>query len=199
MSATKTSPKLYGMGAEFQSAKDVYEAAQKIRDLGFIRWDVHSPFPIHGMDDAMGLPRSRVSLFSIIGGCTGTLTALTLIFLTAADYRELLPRWIPVNLIPSYPLIVHGKPFFAFEPSFPVFFELTILLTAFGTVLGLLLLGVIPRYNHPVFNWDRFARVTDDRFFIVIEATDPKFDEVKTRELLHELGGSQISLIRHDP
>ncbi len=196
---TTTLPKLYGMGAEFQSAKDVYEAAQKIRDLGFIRWDVHSPFPIHGMDDAMGLKRSRVSLFSIIGGITGSLTALFLIFITSADYRHLVPDWFPVTLVPSYPLIVQGKPFFAFEPSFPIFFELTILLTAFGTVLGLLTLGVLPRLNHPVFNWDRFSRVTDDKFFIVIEATDPQFDEVKTRELLHELGGSQISLIRHDP
>jgi hypothetical protein len=197
MSKTKE-PALYGIGAEFNSAKDVYEAAQKIRDLGFIRWDVHTPFPVHGMDQAMGLKRSRVSLISLLGGITGSLTALTLIFLTSADYRHLIPDWFPVTLIPSYPLIVHGKPFFAFEPSFPIFFELTILLTAFGTVLGLLCFGAIPRLNHPVFNWERFSRVTDDKFFIVIEATDPKFDEVKTRELLHELGGSQISLIRHD-
>jgi hypothetical protein len=197
MSKTKE-PALYGIGAEFNSAKDVYEAAQKIRDLGFIRWDVHTPFPVHGMDQAMGLKRSRVSLISLLGGITGSLTALTLIFLTSADYRHLIPDWFPVTLIPSYPLIVHGKPFFAFEPSFPIFFELTILLTAFGTVLGLLCFSAIPRLNHPVFNWERFSRVTDDKFFIVIEATDPKFDEVKTRELLHELGGSQISLIRHD-
>ena len=197
MSNTKE-PALFGIGAEFNSAKDVYEAAKKIRDLGFIRWDVHTPFPIHGLDQAMGLKGSRVSLISLLGGATGAVVAFLLILLTSADYQHLVPDWFPITLVPSYPLIVHGKPYFAFEPTFPVYFELTILLTAFGTVLGLLCFGAIPRFNHPVFNWDRFSRVTDDKFFIVIEATDPLFDEVKTRQLLHQLGGTYISLIYHD-
>ena len=119
--ATKT---LYGLGAEFPSAAALLEAAKKIYAHGFKKWDVYSPFPIHGMDHAMGFKRSRVSLFSLIGGFTGLTTGFVLIYYTSAL---------------NYPLIVQGKPYFALEPSLPIFFELTILLTAFGTVLGLLL------------------------------------------------------------
>lgn len=143
-------PTLHGLGAEFPSAAALLHAAQKIHGLGFRRWDVYSPFPVHGMDHAMGFKRSRVSLFSLLGGITGLSTAFALIYYTSAI---------------NYPLIVQGKPYFALEPSLPIFFELTILLTAFGTVLGLLFLTLLPRLHHPVFNWDRFKKATDDGFF----------------------------------
>jgi hypothetical protein len=99
----------------------------------------------------------------------------------------------------NYPLIVQGKPYFALEPSLPIFFELTILLTAFGTILGLLLLTLLPRLHHPVFNWDRFQRATDDGFFLVLESTDPRFDTASSRELLHGIGGLHITEIFQDP
>ncbi len=179
--ATKT---LYGLGAEFSSAAGLLEAAKKIYAHGFKKWDVYSPFPIHGMDHAMGFKRSRVSLFSLIGGFTGLTTGFVLIYYTSAL---------------NYPLIVQGKPYFALEPSLPIFFELTILLTAFGTVLGLLLLTLLPRLHHPVFNWDRFQRATDDGFFLVLEVADPKFDPTASRQLLQGMGGTHITEIYQDP
>jgi len=175
---------LFGLGAEFSSAGALLEAAKKIHSLGFRKWDVYSPFPIHGMDHAMGFQRSRVSLFSLIGGCTGLSVAFILIYYTSAI---------------NYPLIVQGKPYFALEPSLPIFFELTILLTAFGTVLGLLLLTLLPRLHHPVFNWDRFQRATDDGFFLVLESTDPRFDTISSRQLLQGIGGLHITEIFQDP
>jgi hypothetical protein len=175
---------LFGLGAEFSSAGALLEAAKKVHSLGFRKWDVYSPFPIHGMDHAMGFQRSRVSLFSLIGGCTGLSVAFILIYYTSAI---------------NYPLIVQGKPYFALEPSLPIFFELTILLTAFGTVLGLLLLTLLPRLHHPVFNWDRFQRATDDGFFLVLESTDPRFDTTSSRQLLQGIGGLHITEIFQDP
>jgi hypothetical protein len=170
----------FGLGAQFASARELYEAAQKIRDAGYKRWDVHSPYPIHGMDAAMGLPGSKVSLFSLIGGAVGACSAFVLVYYTSAI---------------EYPLVVQGKPYFAFEPTFPVFFELTILLTAFFTVGAMFLLNLMPRYHHPVFEWDRFEKVTDDAFFIVVEAGDPLFSETETAELLRSLGGEHITRI----
>jgi hypothetical protein len=178
---TKT---LFGLGAEFSSAAALLEAAKKIYAHGFKKWDVYSPFPIHGMDHAMGFKRSRVSLFSLIGGFTGLTTGFVLIYYTSAL---------------NYPLIVQGKPYFALEPSLPIFFELTILLTAFGTILGLLLLTLLPRLHHPVFNWDRFQRATDDGFFLVLEVADPKFDPTASRQLLQGMGGTHITEIYQDP
>ncbi|NCY20948.1 DUF3341 domain-containing protein [bacterium] len=175
---------LHGLGAEFPTAADLLHAAKKIHALGFRRWDVYSPFPIHGMDHAMGFKRSRVSLFSLLGGITGLSTAFALIYYTSAI---------------NYPLIVQGKPYFALEPSLPIFFELTILLTAFGTVLGLLLLTLLPRLYHPVFNWDRFKKATDDGFFLVLEAADPRFQPDASRQLLADMGGTHISEIYQDP
>jgi hypothetical protein len=175
---------LHGLGAEFPTAASLLNAAKKVQALGFRRWDVYSPFPVHGMDHAMGFKRSRVSLFSLIGGFIGLGTAFALIYYTSAL---------------NYPLITQGKPYFALEPSLPIFFELTILLTAFGTVLGLLLLTLLPRFHHPVFNWDRFQRVTDDGFFIVLEATDPQFSQETARKVLQEAGGTHISEIFQDP
>jgi hypothetical protein len=177
-------PTLHGLGAEFPSAAALLHAAEKIHGLGFRRWDVYSPFPIHGMDHAMGFKRSRVSLFSLLGGITGLSTAFALIYYTSAI---------------NYPLIVQGKPYFALEPSLPIFFELTILLTAFGTVLGLLFLTLLPRLHHPVFNWDRFKKATDDGFFLVLEAADPRFHPDVSRKLLTEIGGTHISEIYQDP
>ncbi|NJK92050.1 MAG: DUF3341 domain-containing protein [Blastochloris sp.] len=175
-----TLSKIHGIGAEFQNAQSLYEAAKKLKSAGFKRWDVYSPYPIHGMDAAMGLPNSKVSFFSLIGGICGATAAFFLIWYTGGV---------------EYPMVVQGKPHFAFEPTFPVFFELTILLTAFFTVGSMFVLNFMPRFYHPVFNWDRFAKVTDDKFYAVIESSDPLFDEVGNKALLEELGGTEVTLI----
>jgi hypothetical protein len=176
--------KVYGLGCEFDSAASLMHAAEKIRDAGFTKWDVHTPFPVHGMDKAMGLGKSWLSAPVFIGGSTGFLTAILL------------------TCIPSfglYPLIVHGKPYDwrTLPAFFPIMFELTVLFSAFTTIFSLLIMNQLPKWYHPVFNWERFAKVTDDGFFLVIEARDPKFSETKTRSLLEEIGGQHVTLI-HD-
>lgn len=176
--------KVYGLGAEFDSAYDLLHAAEKIRDEGFKRWDVHTPFPVHGMDAAMGLGKSWLSTPVLIGGTTGFLTAVGLTFIPS--------QWL-------YPIIVHGKPFNLFTvPAFmPILFELTVLFSAFTTVFSIMAFNRLPMWYHPVFNWKRFERATDDGFFLVVEARDPKFNEGRTRELLESIGGKHVTLI-HD-
>ena len=176
--------KVYGLGAEFASAADLLAAAEKIRDAGFKKWDVHTPFPVHGMDAAMGLGKSWLSAPVLGGGFTGFSTAIGLTFI---------PSFI------LYPLIVHGKPYnpMTLPAFFPIMFELTILFSAFTIIGTLMVMSQLPKWYHPVFNWERFKRVTNDGFFLVIESADPKFSEAKTRELLESIGGQHVTLI-HD-
>src|SRR5215212_6410634 len=179
---TPSGNKVYGMAAEYSSAAALYEAAKHVRDAGFKRWDVHSPFPIHGMDDAMGLGKSWLSSVVLAGGITGLLTAMVLTFG---------PSWF------IYPLVVHGKPFdWRTVPAFfPIMFELTVLFSAFAAFFSVLIMNGLPRWNHPMFNWTRFKRATDDGFFLVIEARDPRFTEVEARELLESTGGEHITVV----
>ena len=184
-SAPATSRKLYAMGAEFSTAAGLFHAAEEARDAGFKRWDVFSPFPIHGMDDAMGLGKSIVSFIVLGCGLTGTCTAL-LLELGSAIYL--------------YPLVVQGKPtnFFTIPAFFPVIFELTVLFSAFGAVFGMLAMNLLPRWNHPLFNWDRFGKATDDGFFLVVEASDARFTEKDTQAFLEKVGGTSITLVYDD-
>ncbi|MCS7063257.1 MAG: DUF3341 domain-containing protein [Methylacidiphilales bacterium] len=186
----------WGIGAEFDSPASLLHAAKAIHNAGYKWWDVYTPFPIHGMDKAMGLNWSKVSVFAFIGGATGLTTGLLLTILTSIPR----PQWLAH--IPSgwlldlfYPLVVQGKPYLALPAFFPVLFELTILLTAFGTIAGVLITNRLPRLYNPVFNWDYFAKATDDGFFLIIEAADPRYDRQKTAELLASLGGKNITLI----
>lgn len=176
---------LFAMAAEVPSATALYHAAEKVRDAGYTRWDVYSPFPIHGMDQAMGVKKSWLSALVFCGGVTG---------LTIASLLTFYPSTI------EYPLIVAGKPvnFFTVPAFFPIMFELTVLLSAFTATFGMLALNGLPRWNHPIFNWDRFDRVSDDGFFLAIEATDPKFDEEATRAMLEGLGAKHITLVHED-
>ncbi len=182
---TPSGHKVYGMGAEYPSAAALYEAAKRVRDAGFKRWDVHSPFPIHGMDDAMGLGKSWLSAAVLVGGITGLLTAVILEF-------------GPSSFL--YPLVVHGKPvnWKTVPAFFPIMFELTILFSAFSALSAMLIMNGLPRWYHPIFNWDRFSRVTNDGFFLVIEARDPRFNENGTRELLEQTGGQHLTVIHEE-
>lgn len=172
----------WGIGAEFDHASAIFHAAEKVRDHGFRWWDCYSPFPIHGMDKAMGMGKSWVSALSLLGGATGLTTAVLLETITSVFI---------------YPMVVQGKPFFSLPAFVPIMFELTILLTAFGTVGGMLLFNLLPRFHHPVFNWDHFcAKASDDGFFIVIEACDPRAADLASVEaFLKEAGGKNITRI----
>jgi hypothetical protein len=182
---TPSGHKVYAMAAEYPSAAALYEAAKIVRDAGFKRWDVYSPFPIHGMDDAMGLGKSWLSAVVLCGGISGLLTAAILEF-------------GPSSIL--YPLVVHGKPtnFFTVPAFFPIMFELTVLFSAFAAFFAVLIMNGLPRPNHPMFNWNRFSRVTNDGFFLAIEARDPRFTEVEARELFERSGGQHITIIHEE-
>jgi len=169
--------------AEYDTPADVMHAAEKVRDAGYERWDVHTPFPVHGMDKAMGLPDSRVGWIVLAMGLTGTTTAFLLMWWTNGV---------------DYPLIIGGKPGFSLPSMVPVMFELTILLSAFGAVFGMFGLNQLPKHWHPVFFSDRFDRCSDDKFFISVEAADPAFDLSDTRSLLEQTHPTNIELIQEE-
>ena len=174
-------PRTYGLIAEFDTAAATLHAAEKVRDAGFRRWDVFTPFPVHGMDKAMGVKNSMVGWFSFIGGVTGYTGGMLMIwYMNAYDYA------IPVGGKPMF------SPFYAFPPSY----ELTILLGSFGALLGMLFLNRLPRLHHPLLKHQRFALATHDRFFIVIECDDPKYSETETRQLLAAAGSRQIEEVK---
>jgi hypothetical protein len=174
------SDETYAFLAQFSTPAAVYQAAEKVRDAGFSCWDVHTPCPIHGMDKAMGLKRSKLPRCTFLGGLTGFCTGFIMVwFMNGFDY----------------PLIVGGKPFFSPIFPFPVFYELTILFAAFGTFFGMFLFNKLPQHYHSVFNSPAFYRASDDAFFIVIEAKDPLFNKTKTEAFLKSLGPDEVSLV----
>ncbi|MBU6401566.1 MAG: DUF3341 domain-containing protein [Verrucomicrobia bacterium] len=176
--ATPVQP--YGVLAEFDTAADIIHAASKVRDAGFRRWDVFTPFPVHGMNEAMGLRGSKVGWFSFIGGVTGYTCGMLMIWYMNAH---------------DYPIVVGGKPMFSPFYSFPPSYELTILLGSFGALFGMLFLNRLPRLYHPLLKHRRFARATHDGYFIVIETSDPKYSETETRKLLETAGSKHIELV----
>jgi hypothetical protein len=169
--------------AEFETTGAVLKAAEKVRDAGFERWDVHTPFPIHGMDAAMGLGQSRLGPIAFAAGLTGLLGAFAMMW------------WM--NGI-DYALVVGGKPPEAIPSMVPILFECTVLLSGLTCLFGMLGLNKLPRHHHPIFYSDRFERASDDRFFISIEAGDPKFDLTATRELLESLSPSYVELVEEE-
>ena len=169
-----------GALARFTNPAELIEAAKKVRDAGYKKFDCHSPFPIHGMDDAMGLKRSPLGY--IVGGMT----------LTGATVGMTLQYWVAAV---EYPLIISGKPFFSWQAFIIVTFALFVLFGAFGAVLGMLHLNRLPRLHHPVFYSDKFAKVTDDAFYVSIEAEDEQFDEDKIQKFLSSIGGTDVELL----
>ncbi len=174
---------VYGLLAEFADPAALLHAAEETRKAGYRHFDVHSPFPIHGMDKAMGLGNSLVGFFTLGGGITGFALAYWLQWWTGAV---------------AYPLNISGKPFFAIEPSIPVIFELTVLFSAFGAVAGMFALNGLPRPHNPLFYSRNFARATDDAFFLHIAASDKRFDLEETRRFLTDVGGRNIELLTEE-
>jgi hypothetical protein len=170
--------KPYGIIAAFDTTPALYRACEQVRDAGYRRWDALTPFPVHGLDAAMGIRRSKVPHISIIGGIIGFTVGMSFIWWSGAV---------------EYPLVVGGKPYFSPMFAFPVSYELTILFTAFATIIGMLVMNGLPMHYHPVQKAPQFVRALDDRFFIVIEAADPNFNPEATRALLARVGGQDIA------
>ena len=173
-----TGEPLYGLLAEYANVQDLLAAARTVRDQGYTRWDVHSPFPVHGMDRAMGVRPTRLPLIVLIMGLTGALGGLFLVWWTNATSFPL------PHALRGYQFVIAGKPIFSLPANIPVIFETTVLLAAFGAVFGMLGLNRLPRLFNPLLTSERFRHVTQDGFFISIEVADPRFHRARTAELL---------------
>jgi len=171
---------VYGLMAEFASPDDLLHAARTAYEAGYRRMDAYSPLPIHGLARALGFRHTRIPLIVLLGGLVGCVGGFYLQY------------WISAV---SYPVNVGGRPFNSWPSFVPVTFELTILIAAFAALLGMLALNGLPMPYHPVFNVERFALATRDRFFLCIEAVDPKFDRERTKAFLESLRPSMVSVV----
>jgi molybdopterin-containing oxidoreductase family membrane subunit len=170
----------YGVLGEFATPAALLHACERVSDAGFTRWDAHTPFPVHGLAQAMRLRRSRLPWIVLGMGLTG------------ATLGFVLQWWVHAS---AYPLVISGKPYFAWPAYIPITFEAAVLFAAFGAVLGVLGLNRLPMHHHPLFRSKVFERVTDDAFFISIESWDPRFDPSATGKLLESFGARRVELV----
>jgi hypothetical protein len=170
----------YGLMAEFDSAQALMNAAEQTRRAGYTKADAHSPFPIHGLAEALGFRERSVARIVLLGGITGLCVGYGLEYWTS---------------VIDYPMNIGGRPYHSWVNFIPPAFETTILFAAFSAVIGMLALNGLPQPYHPVFNVERFARASQDAFFLVIEASDPRFDPDATRAFLAGLGARDVVTI----
>lgn len=173
----KTLP-IYGTMAEFVSAQELVVAARRTHEAGYRKIDAYSPFPVEELAEAIGFHRNNVPLVTLIGGIVGGLTGY------------LMQYWMAVV---NYPVNVGGRPYHSWPSFIIVTFELTILFGGISAVFGMLALNGLPMPYHPVFNEPRFARASKDRFFLIVFATDPKYDAKGTRQFLEGLQPRSVS------
>jgi hypothetical protein len=169
---------LHGLIAEFAEPDSLLAAAERAHAEGYRRLDAFSPFPIHGLSEALGMRHTRVPRVVLVCGILGAIAGFGL------------PFWISVV---DYPMNVGARPDISWPSFVPIMFELTVLFAAFGAVVGMLLLNGLPRPHHPVFGAPNFERASQDGFFLLVEAVDPQFDEAKTKQFLAGLGASNVS------
>ncbi len=170
-------PRTHVLLAEFRNPPTLYKGCEALRDAGFTRWDAHTPFPVHGLSKAMGLRRSKLPWIVLVMGLAGAAGGFAL------------QAWVHTK---AAPLVISGKPLLAWQAYVPVTFELGILFGALGAFLGMLHLNRLPRHHHPVFDSQRFDRASDDRFFVSVDAQDPRFEAKATPELLRKAGVSRF-------
>lgn len=183
MTTSPNSKKLYGLLIKLNSVDEVLGVARAIRDAGYQLWDAITPFPVHGLDKAMGIKRSKIPYLTLAGGLTGFCTGVLMVwYMNAYDY----------------PLIVGGKPFFSPIFPFPVFYELTILFAAFGTFFGMFFMNRLPQHHHPIFEAPGIEKGSDDGLFIYIEAKDQRFKLQETTALIENIVSNRIQAIYQD-
>jgi hypothetical protein len=168
---------------EFSTPVELIHAVEKVREAGYRRVNAYSPFPVEGLSEALGLKRNMVPLICLIGGLTGGIGGFFFQY------------WVAVI---AYPLNIAGRPLNSWPAFIPVTFELTILGAALSAVLGMLALNKLPQPHHPVFNVPRFTHASSDRFFVCIEAKDPKFHIEESARLLQELHAHHITEVSDD-
>ena len=172
--------KVYAVMGEFAEPEDLVEAGRRIRAMGYTKIDAMSPFPVHGIDEAIGIPYSKIGWIAVCGALAGITTAQVLIYYVGKI---------------DYPLIIGGKPLFDFTYSIPPTFELAVLFTAITTFLCTWGLSGLPRLYHPSMNYRSAHRASDDRFLLIVEADDPKFDAQKTAQDMRSVGANDVEVV----
>ena len=178
----KIRPATYGLMAEFDNPSDAVAAARRVHEEGYRRIDAFSPYPVEELSEAVGVHSTKMPLIVLIGGIVGLLGGFALQYYTH---------------VIDYPLNVGGKPFFSWPAFVPITFETTVLGAALSAVFGMLALNGLPEPYHPVFNTPNFALASRDRFFLLVESTDPKFDREQTRGFLKGLGALEVNDVEH--
>lgn len=173
---------IWGLIAEFDTPTQIVVAARKAYAAGYRRMDAYSPFPVEGLSEAIGYHKDSVSLVCLVGALMGLATAYVLQY------------WI--NVI-AYPLNVGGRPFHSWPSFIVVSFEMTVLFGGLAAAFGMLAMNGLPMPYHPVFNVPSFAFASEDKFFLCIEATDPKFDRATTYQFLYSLEPRAITEVPH--
>lgn len=169
--------KIWGVLAQYENPHTVYKACEQVRDAGYQQWDACTPFPVHGLDKAMGVKPSKLPWVVLTVGILGS------------TFMLWFEAWAMGT---AYPMIVGGKPLFSLPAFVPVWYEATVLFSCVTAFLANWIMNGLPRPHHPAFASKAFERVTDDKFFIMVEATDPKFDLEKTKALLQGAGATLV-------
>lgn len=180
----KSAPKNYGVVAEFDTPEQLLAAAKQTRQAGYKQIEAYTPFPIHGLSDAVGFKDEKVPWIVFLGGLCGASFGYSLQFYTS---------------VIDYPLNVGGKPLNSLPMFFPITYEATILFASFGAFLGMLALNRLPQPYHGAFNTPNFERASQDKFFLAIEGNDPQFDEVETLKFLEKMNANNVSLVKESP
>lgn len=176
----KENKKVFGVLAEFRNPKELIDAAAAVEKSGYNKYDTYAPFPIHGMEKAMGLKKSPLGWIVLAGGLAGMIGAITLMI------------WVMAY---EYPMNISGKPLINLPVLVPITFELTVLLSAFAATFGMFALNNLPRLHNPLFSVERFKKASDDGFFVCIEAEDDLFNEEKVKSLFQDAGSTHIETV----
>lgn len=183
MHASKA-PKTYGLVAEFDTPQQLVAAGKQAREAGYKQLEAYTPFPIHGLSDAVGFKDEKVPWIVFAGALVGASCGFLLQYYTS---------------VIDYPMNVGGKPLNSLPMFFPVTYECTILFASFGAFLGMLGLNKLPQPYHAAFNAPNFERASQDKFFLAIEAQDPLFDEVETKSFMEAMNANAVSLVKDSP
>ncbi len=173
----KTDKQNHGLMAEFENEDGLVEAAAKLRDAGYTETDAYSPFPIHGLEVALGAPRCKLSLFVFLGGLSGFIGGFGMQYFASVIH---------------YPMNIGGRPLNSWPAFIPITFECAVLAAVFTAVFGMIAMNKLPMPYHPVFNVDAFSRASSDRFFLIVESKDPKYEEGEVRSLFESFGADAI-------